>query len=337
MKRIILTALSLIFAVALTSCAHAPANQESKYDALDYEKINTGRTTINMRKVYYKEHVDTLLKNMSEKEQDDYYVTLNIKPISDDLEDHWFSFYRNDNSHTDIKQINDTQFKLPPGVYRMTFSAEDLDEFAVCELVMLTPGSKITLKEESDNTYLVQKGDCEITKHYDIYYEDPTRYDNSIDCDRDFDVEANDIAIDYEFEALNPAKVDTQTTDIEDRSDYYQEHVTRLRDYMDQDEKEHFYIKINMEYKNADDYSYDNFAFIRNDNVYMGDIPLGGESVMLPPGVYRIISAKVEENRGAFGEIAILTPGAEITLVVDYKTQSIRITDGDGKVVETNN
>ena len=35
--------------------------------------------------------------------------------------------------------------------------------------------------------------------------------------------------------------------------------------------------------------------FLRNDNVYKGDLYDGDDSIGLPPGIYRVISEKVDE------------------------------------------
>ena len=66
----------------------------------------------------------------------------------------------------------------------------------------------------------------------------------------------------------------------------------------------------------------DNIIFFRNDDVYEGDIKNSSDEIQVIPGIYSIISHKVAENNGNLGEIELLTPGEEVTLIVDYNNKT---------------
>ena len=136
-----------------------------------------------------------------------------------------------------------------------------------------------------------------------------------------------------EYEKLDEQKINSEQTDVEQRRAYYEEHVDHLIRDMDDAEKDQYHIKINMKYKNESEYQAHHLVFIRNDNVYKGDIAVGESQMALSPGIYQVVSVDMtsdsQENSANLdlGEFEILTPGAEITMLVDYKTKTIRITE----------
>ena len=73
-------------------------------------------------------------------------------------------------------------------------------------------------------------------------------------------------------------------------------------------------------------YEEDYIIFLRNDNVYEGDLYDGDDTIGLSPGIYRVISSKAEGGRGAaLGDIYLLTPGEDVTLNVDYTSSKATI------------
>ena len=94
---------------------------------------------------------------------------------------------------------------------------------------------------------------------------------------------------DSAFQTLDIEQLETDTTDINDRAEYY-------------------------------------IIFLRNDNVYEGDLYDGDDTIGLSPGIYRVISSKAEGGRGAaLGDIYLLTPGEDVTLNVDYTSSKATI------------
>ena len=53
----------------------------------------------------------------------------------------------------------------------------------------------------------------------------------------------------------------------------------------------------------------DDIIFLRNDNVYEGDLYDGDDTILLPPGIYKLISSEIKGHDADFGEINLLTPG----------------------------
>ena len=90
---------------------------------------------------------------------------------------------------------------------------------------------------------------------------------------------------------------------------------------MTDEELKKFYVNLTVTYTGRENYEGDNIIFLRNDNVYKGDLYDGDDTIGIAPGIYRVISSKAEEGQGAaLGDIYILTPGEDITLNVDYNS-----------------
>ena len=99
------------------------------------------------------------------------------------------------------------------------------------------------------------------------------------------------------FHTLDIEQLETDTTDINDRAEYYDKN-----------------------------YEEDYIIFLRNDNVYEGDLYDGDDTIGLSPGIYRVISSKAEGGRGAaLGDIYLLKPGEDVTLNVDYTSSKATI------------
>ena len=64
------------------------------------------------------------------------------------------------------------------------------------------------------------------------------------------------------------------------------------------------------------------FYILRNDNVYEGDLYNGDDTILLPPGIYKLISSEIGGHDADFGEINLLIPGEKVTIIVDYNTFS---------------
>ena len=90
-------------------------------------------------------------------------------------------------------------------------------------------------------------------------------------------------------------------------------------DKMSESEKLNYYVNVKVNYIGRENYDDDDIIFLRNDNVYKGDLYDGDDSIGLPPGIYRVISEKVDGHQSNFGEISILTPGEDVTLNVDLE------------------
>ena len=92
------------------------------------------------------------------------------------------------------------------------------------------------------------------------------------------------------------------------------------------EEKEKFYVNLTLTYTGREYYEEDYIIFLRNDNVYEGDLYDGDDTIGLSPGIYRVISSKAEGGRGAaLGDIYLLTPGEDVTLNVDYTSSKATI------------
>ena len=74
---------------------------------------------------------------------------------------------------------------------------------------------------------------------------------------------------------LDPEKLDSETTDINDRADYYEKYVTEPGDDMDEEERSKYRVTLHMIYKNAEQYQQDMIIFLRNDNVVEGSMDVG--------------------------------------------------------------
>ena len=132
------------------------------------------------------------------------------------------------------------------------------------------------------------------------------------------------------YEKLSEEQLDSDTTDINDRSDYYKKYVEDRMDHMTKEEKlNHYYVNLKVNYSGRESYKEDDIIFLRNDNVYEGDLYDGDEEISLPPGVYRIISEKIEGHDSNFGEVKLLTPGEDVVLTVDYHSLKAYISNGE--------
>ena len=87
-------------------------------------------------------------------------------------------------------------------------------------------------------------------------------------------------------------------------------------------EKEKFYVDVTVNYISRENVPEDDIIFLRNDNVYEGDLYDGDDTILLPPGIYKLISSEIKGHDADFGEINLLTPGEKVTIIVDYNTFS---------------
>lgn len=130
------------------------------------------------------------------------------------------------------------------------------------------------------------------------------------------------------YQTLDVKQLESETTDVNDRADYYDKNVDNRIEEMTDEEKEKFYVNLTVTYTGRENYDGDYIIFLRNDNVYEGDLYDGDDTIGLAPGVYRIISSKADDN-GNFGEIYILTPGEDVTMSVDYNSFKATITNDE--------
>ena len=98
---------------------------------------------------------------------------------------------------------------------------------------------------------------------------------------------------DQKIKKLDPKKLDSETTDINDRADYYEKYVTEPGDDMDEEERSKYRVTLHMIYKNAEQYQQDMIIFLRNDNVVEGSMDVGEPDIGLLPGVFRVISMMI--------------------------------------------
>lgn len=54
---------------------------------------------------------------------------------------------------------------------------------------------------------------------------------------------------DQKIKKLDPEKLDSETTDINDRADYYEKYVTEPGDDMDEEERSKYRVTLHMIYK----------------------------------------------------------------------------------------
>lgn len=138
---------------------------------------------------------------------------------------------------------------------------------------------------------------------------------------------------DYTFEKLDEKQLDSDTTDINDRAKYYEKHVEGEMQKMTREESiANFFVNLKVNYSGIDQYKEDDIIFLRNDNVYKGDLYDGDDTISLPPGIYRVISEKIEQEKAILGEIKLLTPHEDVVLNVDYNAACAYISsDKKGK------
>ncbi len=124
------------------------------------------------------------------------------------------------------------------------------------------------------------------------------------------------------YAALDEEQLDSERTDINDRAEYYEKYVDDKLDDMTKEEKLDYYVDLIVNYSGREGYEEDDIIFLRNDNVYEGDLYDGDDTISLPPGIYRVISEQVDGN---FGEIKLLTPGEEVVVEIDYDSRKASI------------
>lgn len=123
------------------------------------------------------------------------------------------------------------------------------------------------------------------------------------------------------YEKLDEKQLDSDTTDINDRADYYEKHVEGIMENMTREESiSNYFVNLKVNYSGIEQYEKDDIIFLRNDNVYKGDLYDGDDEISLPPGIYRVISEKIEDDKSILGEIKLLTPHEDVVLNVDYNT-----------------
>lgn len=124
------------------------------------------------------------------------------------------------------------------------------------------------------------------------------------------------------YAALDEEQLDSERTDINDRAEYYEKYVDDKLDDMTKEDKLDYYVDLTVNYSGREGYEEDDIIFLRNDNVYEGDLYDGDDTISLPPGIYRVISEQVDGN---FGEIKLLTPGEEVVVEIDYDSRKASI------------
>ncbi len=124
------------------------------------------------------------------------------------------------------------------------------------------------------------------------------------------------------YKKLDRSKVETSSTSIDERREYY-EGMDSMIDDMSDEEYEKYCIKLNVEYINPD--LSDTIMFLRNDDVYKGDLKTTEHHTKLAPGVYRVISLRLPKDQAVFGEIEILESGKTVTLTLDYDHSTLKL------------
>lgn len=84
---------------------------------------------------------------------------------------------------------------------------------------------------------------------------------------------------DSAFQTLDIEQLETDTTDINDRAEYYDKNVDDRIDEMTDEEKEKFYVNLTLTYTGREYYEEDYIIFLRNDNVYEGDLYDGDDTI----------------------------------------------------------
>ena len=79
---------------------------------------------------------------------------------------------------------------------------------------------------------------------------------------------------DSAFQILDIEQLETDTTDINDRAEYYDKNVDDRIDEMTDEEKEKFYVNLTLTYTGRE-----YIIFLRNDNVYEGDLYDGDDTI----------------------------------------------------------
>lgn len=231
------------------------------------------------------------------------YVKVNIEYVCDWVGfDEEITFTGKDNEYSGAvwfeESDEDIYIELPLGSYRVFSQQVEERMGLLCDVQLVKPGGEITLVIDIENETVKEK---QGKKEKVLTFSRPAAH------------------------KLDRKMLDTETTDIDDRAEYYDTHVTHVMNYMDEDEKADYRVKINMKYVGAEEYKGDYISFLRNDNVISGFVyTLEVEDTELRPGIYQAISSELDEEHCNFGEFEILTPGEEITLEIDYTTHTVR-------------
>ncbi len=133
------------------------------------------------------------------------------------------------------------------------------------------------------------------------------------------------------YPTLDREKLLSDTTDIDDRAAYYDKYVDDPAMDMDEEELQNFFVTVHLKYKHAEAYGSDTIYMLRNDNVLNAAITVSEwDQILIEPGIYRVFSQQLEEvetkwGDAIFGEAELLTPGAEVTMTLDYGDMTISI------------
>ena len=133
------------------------------------------------------------------------------------------------------------------------------------------------------------------------------------------------------YPTLDREKLLSDTTDIDDRAAYYDKYVDDPAMDMDEEELQNFFVTVHLKYKHAEAYGSDTIYMLRNDDVLNAAITVSEwDQILIEPGIYRVFSQQLEEvetkwGDAIFGEVELLTPGAEVTMTLDYGDMSISI------------
>lgn len=133
------------------------------------------------------------------------------------------------------------------------------------------------------------------------------------------------------YQTLDVKQLETDTTNIHDRADYYDKHIDDRIEEMTDEERKKFYVNLTLTYTGRENYEGDYIIFLRNDNVYEGDLYDGDDTIGIAPGIYRLISGKAggQGEGAALGDLYILTPGEDVTLNVDYNSEKATIINSE--------
>lgn len=131
------------------------------------------------------------------------------------------------------------------------------------------------------------------------------------------------------YEPLDINKIDSNTVSYDDIEDFYKDNVDSLVENMSDEEKEKYFVKVNLNYIGAENYHNDLVDFLRNDDESVGYFHAGEDSIEVPPGIYRISSTTVvlSEKGKEFGDIQLLVPGEDVDMTIDYNNKSLIIDD----------
>lgn len=131
-----------------------------------------------------------------------------------------------------------------------------------------------------------------------------------------------------DFKQLDINKVQTESTTIDERKEYYSE-LEKMIEGLSDNEYDKYAIDLKEEFEGAP--ADDTIMILRNDNVYKGVIKTSESKTKLSPGVYKVISLNEPDDESSFGEIELLDSGEEVTIKVDYNTYKVSISNHKAK------